>query len=50
MIKNPSEDLSLDLYADADFAGLWASKHPEDPITAKNRTGYIITIGGTLLI
>ena len=36
MIINPLRDLSLDLYADADFAGLWGSEHPEDPTLVKS--------------
>ena len=47
MIINPTKDLALDLYADADFAGLWASEDVKDPVSVKSRTGYVITLGGT---
>jgi hypothetical protein len=50
MIIKPSPDLSLDLFVDADFAGLWSAEKPDDPTAVKSRTGYIITIGGTPVI
>jgi histone deacetylase 1/2 len=50
MIIRPTPDLSLDLYADADFAGLWSSERPDDSTSVKSRTGYLITIGGTPVI
>jgi hypothetical protein len=40
----------MDLYVDADFAGLWNSEKPDDSMSVKSRTGYIITIGGTPVI
>jgi hypothetical protein len=50
MIIKPSDDLSLELYVDADFAGLWNAEQPDDPISVKSRTGYIIMIGGAPVI
>jgi hypothetical protein len=50
MIIQPSADLSLDLFVDADFAGLWGSEKPDDSMSVKSRTGYIIMIGGTPVI
>ena len=41
--------LSIDCYVDADFAGLYGTEKPEDPISAKSRTGYILSIGGCYL-
>lgn len=38
--------LGLDLYADADFAGLFSVEDPEDPVCVKSRTGWLITLGG----
>jgi hypothetical protein len=32
MIIKPTEDLTLDLYADADFAGLWNAEDANDPV------------------
>ena len=46
MIIQPSKDLKLDLYVDADFAGLWNSEDANDPTCVKSRTGYVITLGG----
>jgi hypothetical protein len=28
--------MKIDCYVDADFAGLWGSEDPDDPISAKN--------------
>jgi len=36
----------LNLYADADFAGLWNPNDAHDPISVKSRTGFIVTLGG----
>jgi hypothetical protein len=41
--------LSVDCYVDADFAGLYGTEKPDDPISAKSRTGYILSIGGCYL-
>ena len=45
LVVNPKKDLSLQMYADADFAGLWNLEHADDPISVKSRTGFIITLG-----
>jgi histone deacetylase 1/2 len=50
MIIRPTADLSMDLFVDADFAGLWSSENPDDSMSVKSRTGYIITIGGTPVV
>ncbi len=41
---DPSNDISLDCYPDADFAGLWNHEHPDDPHCVRSRTGYVITL------
>ena len=46
LILDPSDDLSLDCYPDADFAGLWGHEHPQDPHCARSRTGFVITLAG----
>ena len=43
---NPKTTLNLELYANADFAGLWNIEHPEDAICVKSRSGFMITLGG----
>ena len=47
LVINPNEDLALEMFADADFAGLWNIENPNDPISVKSRTGYLITLGST---
>ena len=37
-----SNRLQVECYVDADFAGLWAIEHDQDPIGVKSRTGYLI--------
>jgi hypothetical protein len=38
--------LTLDMYCDADFAGLWQSEDNQDAVCVKSRTGYVLTLGG----
>ena len=46
MIIRPTKDLTLDCYADADFAGLFSSSDPDDPKSVESRSGFIlITLG-----
>jgi hypothetical protein len=42
----PTDNLDLNLYVDANFAGLWNHEDDQDPVCAKSRTGYVITLGG----
>lgn len=46
LIINPTVDLKLECFCDADFAGLWGAEDEQDPICVRSRTGYVITIGG----
>ena len=50
LIMKPSSTMNIDLYADADFAGLWNSEDEMDPICVKSRTGFLITLGKVPLI
>ncbi len=51
LIINPQEqNMILELYSDADFAGLWNVEESDDPICVRSRTGYVITLGGVPLI
>ena len=50
LIMKPSSTMNIDLYADADFAGLWNSEDKMDPICVKSRTGFLITLGKVPLI
>ena len=40
-----TNNLNLDLYCDADFAGLWSYEDDQDPVCVKSRTGYVVTLG-----
>lgn len=42
LLMKPNTLLNLEMYADADFAGLWNAEEPHDPVCVKSRTGYII--------
>jgi hypothetical protein len=42
----PTADLTLNCYVDADFAGLWNHENDQDPVCVKSRTGYVMTLGG----
>lgn len=46
LILNPSQELAVDCYADADFAGLWGSENAQDPTCVKSRTGYVLVVAG----
>ena len=46
MVIKPDSNLGLDLYADADFAGLFAVEDKEDPVCVRSRTGWLLTLGG----
>ena len=34
----------MDRYADEYFAGLWGHENPQDPICARSKTGFVVTI------
>jgi len=42
----PTSELTLDCYADADFAGLYNVENHTDPVCVKSRTGYVLLLGG----
>ncbi len=44
LILTPSDDLKIDCYPDADFAGLWNREHKNDPHCVRSRTGYVICL------
>ena len=46
----PSEDLTLDCYVDADFAGLYRRDPDIDRTSALSRTGYIIKLSNMPLV
>ena len=44
LIMQPSQNLDIDCYVDADFAGLWPHEDKLDPISVKSRTGFVLCI------
>lgn len=44
LILNPSGELKVDAYPDADFAGLYGHEKVTDPSCVKSRTGFLITV------
>ena len=44
LILNPSGELKVDAYPDADFAGLYGHEKVTDPACVKSRTGFLITV------
>jgi len=46
LILKPTQEIAVDCYVDADFAGLWGSENNQDPICVKSRTGYVIEFAG----
>ena len=47
--KRPDK-LQVDCFVDADFAGLYGREPPENPVSVKSRTGYIISVGGCYIL
>jgi Reverse transcriptase (RNA-dependent DNA polymerase) len=44
LVLKPDDALEIELFVDADFAGLHGYEDPEDPTSVKSRTGYVICI------
>ena len=40
-----SDNFGLNLFVDADFAGLWTHEDDQDLVCVKSRTGYVVTLG-----
>ena len=45
-IFRPSSSFTLDLYVDADYAGLYGQEDARNPDSVKSHTGYIILLNG----
>ena len=43
LVFNPSKEVVVGYYAEADFAGLWGHENPQDPFCARSRTGFVGT-------
>ncbi len=46
MVINPTRELTIDAYPDADFAGMYGHEKPTDPACAKSRFGFVIVFAG----
>jgi len=44
LILKPTSANEIDIFVDADFAGLWPFEDKLDPTCVKSRTGYVITV------
>ena len=44
VILKPSDELRIDAYPDADFAGLWGYEDPHDSTCVRSRTGFVICV------
>ncbi len=44
LILRPSDDLKIDYYPDADFAGLWNRNGKNDPHCVQSQTGYVMCV------
>eukprot|EP00957_Ditylum_brightwellii_P208357 15356993-Ditylum_brightwellii.AAC.1 len=50
MVINPTDDLTLDCFVGANFAGLWGHEDEQDPSSVKSYTGFVLTLVGTPLL
>ncbi len=45
LIMTCSRSMEIDCYVDADFAGLYNHEDPQDPVSVRSRTGFVIMVG-----
>ena len=50
LILQPTKEIQIDMYVDADFAGLWGYEDKDDPACVKSRSGYVILVGNCPVI
>ena len=46
LILNPTNHLKIDCYVNANFAGTWGAKDPNNPNCVKSRTGFVFMLAG----
>ena len=46
MVINPTRELTIDAYPDADFAGMYGHEKPTDPACAKSNSGFVMVFSG----
>jgi hypothetical protein len=50
ILRPVTDELTVDCFADSDFAGLWHQEDDQDPVCVKSRTGYVIKVAGCPLV
>ena len=50
MVLHPKNNMKVDCYVDADFAGLWGIEYDQDPTCVKSRSGHLIMFMGCPLL
>ena len=50
MLLRPKNNMKVDCYVDADFAGLWGIEYDQDPTCVKSRSGHLIMFMGCPLL
>jgi hypothetical protein len=51
LILSPTKEFTLNMYADADFAGLWtANADEQDPVKVKSQSGHVILLANCPLL
>jgi hypothetical protein len=46
----PKQELTIDCYVDADFAGLYGVEDSQDSLSVKSRTGYVLLLANCPLM
>jgi hypothetical protein len=50
MVIQPTRELTVDAYPDADFAGMYGHEKPTDPACTKGRTDFVIMFAGVPIL
>ena len=50
MVIKPTRELNVDVYPDADFAGMYGHEKPTDPASTKSCSGFIILFAGVPIL
>ncbi len=50
LVLTPTNELNIDCFVDADFAGLWPHEDRQDPSCVKSRTGFAICLANCPVI
>ena len=47
---DPSKDIEINCYVEADFSGLWDAEDPQDPACMRSRTTYVLMVSSIPVI